>query len=75
MFFDGSKDGQDKFRSIFSPKWVDYMLRQAIALCWATLPRESRTATEIQTQVWRIVERALKDQREDADVFGTGRAP
>ncbi len=72
---DDAQPGPEDLGSIFSPKWVDYMLRQAIALCWATLPRESRTATELQTQVWRIVERALQDQREDADVFGTGRAP
>lgn len=71
---DDAQPGPEDLGSVFSPKWVDFMLRQAIAMCWAMLPRESRTAAELQAQVWRIVGRALRDQREDADAFGTGRA-
>jgi len=71
---ENAQPGPEDLGGIFSPEWAGFMLRQAIVMCWGMLPEERRTATELQAQIWRIVERALKDQREDADAFGTGRA-
>jgi hypothetical protein len=34
------------------------------------LPKERKTVDELEKQIRRIVDRALKDFREDADAFG-----
>jgi hypothetical protein len=34
------------------------------------LPKEGRNSDELERQIRRIVERALKDFREDSDAFG-----
>jgi hypothetical protein len=57
-------------RKMFGPQQVDQMVRQAIQFCWMGLPEEKRTVDEVERQVRRILDRALKDMREDAGAFG-----
>jgi len=45
-------------------------IRQAIQQCWMLLAKEKRTPEELESQIRRIVDRALKDFREDLDAFG-----
>jgi len=54
----------------FGPAQVDQTVRQAIHFCWMGLPKERRTVDELEMQVRRIVDRALKDFRDDAAAFG-----
>jgi hypothetical protein len=42
------------------------MLRQAVQLCWMALPKERRNADELERQMRRLIDRALKDFREDS---------
>jgi len=56
----------------FGPGQVDETVRQAIHFCWMSLPKERKNAVEVERQIRRIVERALKDFRDDAAVFGDG---
>ena len=64
-----SPDGGD-MSDLFGPGHVDHTIRQAIQVCWMSLPKEKRTAEEVERQIRRLVERTLKDFREDGEAFG-----
>jgi hypothetical protein len=71
--FDPNDPDQGKrMRAFFSPQQVDQQIRQAIQFCWMSLPPEKQTVDEVEQQIRRIVDRALRDLREDADSFGLG---
>ena len=55
---------------LFGPQQVDQTVRQAVQLCWMNLPKDRRTLDELESQFRRLVERALKDFREDSEAFG-----
>jgi hypothetical protein len=63
-------DSAKKMRAMFHPGQVDQSVRMAIQMCWMMLPEEGKTIDELEKQFRRIVDRALKDLREDADAFG-----
>lgn len=67
----GSEDEEslDKMRDIFSPAQVDQSVRQALQMCWMMLPNDRRNVDELERQFRRIVDRALKDLREDGEAF------
>jgi len=72
LFMEGSEgaDAAERIADAFGPGHVDQMIRQGIQSCWMSLPKGRRTTEELERQVRRIVERALKDFREDQQVFG-----
>ncbi|MBL7139606.1 MAG: hypothetical protein ISS74_01720 [Planctomycetes bacterium] len=65
-------EGADKLRHLFSPEHADQQIRQAIQFCWMALPEDRRSVDEVEKQIRRLVDRALRDLREDADAFGLG---
>lgn len=73
MFGASDPGASDKMRRMFGPGQVDEQIRQAIHFCWMMLPDDRKTVAELEQQFRRIVERALKDLREDADAFGLGK--
>lgn len=66
----GDEDAAEKMADFFGPGQVDQTIRQGIHFCWMALPKDRRNADELEKQVRRIVDRALKDFREDAEQFG-----
>lgn len=70
--FEDSDDAEKKIADIFGPAQVDQTVRQAVQFCWMGLPKERRTVEELESQIRRMVERALKDFREDRQAFGAG---
>ena len=60
----------DRMRKMFGPGQVDEHVRQGMHLCWMMLPEDKQTIDELEKQLRRIVERAIKDFREDAQAFG-----
>ncbi len=70
MVFHGDESVPDDAMSMFGPTQIDHQIRQAIQFCWMGLPKERRTVDEVEVQVRRLVDRALKDLREDAEAFG-----
>ncbi len=64
---------RDQMRSFLGPGGVDQLIRQAIELAWMMLPDERKTVTEVDRVIRQIVDRALKDFREDAESFAQGR--
>jgi hypothetical protein len=69
--FDGGDDNASEgLASMFGPGHVDHAVRQAINFCWMMLPKERKTADNLESEVRRLFERALKDFREDSAAFG-----
>jgi hypothetical protein len=66
-------EAMKRMRAFFSPQQIDHQIRQAIQFCWMALPPEQQNIEEVEKQIRRIVDRALRDLREDADSFGLGR--
>ena len=57
-------------REFFGPAGVDTMLREAVKMCWAIMPKERRSVEGVTQEIQRLVERVLRDLKEDATVFG-----
>ncbi len=72
LFSGDDPNAGDNFRKMFGPDQIDQQIRQAIRFCWMMLPDEKRSVDEVERQVRRIVDRALRDLREDFDSFGMG---
>ncbi len=70
--FDPNEDDEkraEKMRDFMSPSQIDHQIRQAIEFLWMILPKDKRNVDEIERQVRRLVDRALRDLREDFDSF------
>jgi hypothetical protein len=63
------EEGADKMRDLFGPTQIDHQIRQAIQFCWIGLPKEKKNVDEVERQIRRLVDRALRDLREDFDEF------
>ena len=57
-------------RILHGPGAADNALRQALAMCWAILPDNRKNVAEAEAELRRLVERAIRDLREDAQSFG-----
>ena len=64
--------GDDAMREMFGPGQVDQQLRGTVSSCWMALPKERRTVEEVEREMRRLFERAMKDLREDGKSFGIG---
>ncbi len=54
----------------FGPQHVDQSIRQAVQFCWLCLPKSKRNSAQLEKQIQRIVNRALRDFRKDLKAFG-----
>ena len=59
----------EKIKEFIGPGQVDHLIRQAIQFCWMALPADKRNIQEMETQMRRIFERALKNLKEDDSAF------
>ena len=66
---EGGEDPSENMADVFGPGQIDQMIRQGIHFCWMALPKDRKNADELETQIRRIVDRALKDFREDQEQF------
>lgn len=65
-----SREGEpNEFRDMMFTQ-VDSMIRQAVQSCWMALPAEKRSIDAVETEIRRVVDRALENLREDAAAFG-----
>ncbi len=64
-----SDEEEEKLRDLFGPAQIDHSVRQAIQFCWMGLPKGKRTPDEVEQHIRRIVDRALRDFREDHQAF------
>jgi hypothetical protein len=59
----------ERMSDLMGPGQIDQQIRQALQFCWMSLPKERRTLDELESQVRRIFERAMRDFREDGEAF------
>lgn len=57
-------------RDFFGPQMIDEQVRQAISFCWMALPPDRRNVDEVEKEIRRLVDRALRNLRDDATAFG-----
>jgi hypothetical protein len=69
LFDVNDDDAMDKMREMFGPTQIDQQFRQAIHFCWMGMPKEKRNVDELERQIRRLVDRALRDIRDDFDQF------
>jgi hypothetical protein len=62
-----------RLRAFFSPQQVDQQIRAAIQFCWLALPPKRQNVDEVEKQIRRLVDRALRDLRKDSKSFDLGR--
>jgi hypothetical protein len=67
---DDDENPMEKMSSMFGPGHVDQTVRSAISACWMALPKERRTAEEVEKEIRRLVERAISNLHEDVAAFG-----
>jgi hypothetical protein len=70
MFKSDDPNAENKMRHMFGPGQVDQQIRQAIQMCWMMLPKDKKNVDELEKQIRRLMERAIKDLRKDFNVFG-----
>jgi hypothetical protein len=63
-------DAAKMMRNVMGPQAVDQFIGQAVSTCWLMLPEEERTVEALEREVRRLVDRALKDLKEDMAAFG-----
>lgn len=66
----GGEDERQKLGDFLGPGHVDASVRQSLQLLWAILPAEKKNVDDIESEFRRLVDRALRDFREDAARFG-----
>lgn len=59
----------DQFRKFFGPDDIDRAVRMTIQVCFLYLPKTKRTPEELERQIHRLVDRALREFREDQQAF------
>ena len=59
-----------KIYQSMGPLAVDQSIRQALQLCWMVLPEGRKTVDVLETEIRRLVDRAIKDFKDDAKAFG-----
>jgi hypothetical protein len=60
----------ERLRSFMGPGHVDQMVHQAMQCAWMMLPDDRKTVAEVERVIRQIVDRALKNFRDDAEAFG-----
>jgi hypothetical protein len=66
----GDPDDEERLSQFLTPNQADQMIHHGIQMSWMALPKDRRTADELEKQVRRFVDRALRDFREDNESFG-----
>ena len=70
MFEKCDAGDEGKMRKFIGPMMMDHQIREAILHCWMMLPNDKKTVDAVEAEIRRVVDRALKDLREDATSFG-----
>jgi hypothetical protein len=65
-----SEAGAEKLQEFMGPQMVDQEIRRAISWCWMVLPEGQKTVEAVEREIRRLVDRALKDLKEDMAAFG-----
>jgi len=70
--FSASDENVEKMREFFSSAQVDLSVRQVIQMCWMMLPKKKRNPDNVEKEVRRLMDRAIRDFKKDFDTFKAG---
>jgi hypothetical protein len=73
LFPNDDPENRDRMRSFMGPGQVDQQIRQAIQFAWMMLPDDRKNVAEVERVIRAMVDRALKNYREDAEAFDQGK--
>ncbi len=65
---------QEMVQAMMGPQAVDDAVRRAIQVCWMMLPQGRKTMDAVETEIRRLVDRALANMRADSQTFGVSEA-
>jgi hypothetical protein len=68
--FDANDPDSKKQMQAFYGGQVDHLIRQAAQYCWMAFPPDQQNPEAVGKHLHRMVDRALRDLREDMDAFG-----
>jgi hypothetical protein len=71
-FHENDPEKLGQLHAFFGPQQVDSQIRQAIQFCWMALPTGRKNVDGVEKEIRRIVDRALRDLRDDFKSFGIG---
>jgi hypothetical protein len=66
----GGEEEEQRMKHVFGPGHADAQVRQALQMLWFAMPANRRNVDEVEREFRRLVERALKDLREDSAALG-----
>jgi hypothetical protein len=64
------ESGEPNFLAFMGPGHVDVQIRQAIQFLWTIMPRDKKNLEDVEREFRRLVDRALRDLRDDNAIFG-----
>ena len=64
----GAADAKE-MREFFGPTHADVSVRQAVQAVWLMLPKKKRDPAKVEKEFRRLVERAVRDFKQDFDTF------
>ena len=73
QFDENDPEKMREMGAFFGPHQVDNQIRQAIQFCWMVLPADRRNVDGVEKEIRRLVDRALRDLRDDFESFGPAR--
>lgn len=68
--FKSDDDDLEKTNEFLGPGHVDSSIRQSLQMLWMMLPAAKKNVGGVEEEFRRLVDRALRDFREDAERFG-----
>jgi len=73
--FDSDEDSPDfrRMHDVLGPGQIDASLRQTLQTLWMIMPADKKNVDAVEKEFRRLVDRALRDLREDSDLFGGAR--
>ncbi len=69
LAFSASDLDIEKMREFLSPAQVDLSIRQTIQMCWMMLPKKKRNPKNVEKEVRRLMDKAIRDFKKDFDTF------
>ena len=71
-FNNSGEDGPDfeRMRGFLGPGQIDASIRQTLQMLWMAMPADKKNMDAVEHEFRRLVDRALRDLREDSEAFG-----
>ena len=71
----GGGPEDERMHQFSGPGQVDQQIRQALQMCWMAMPSDQKNVDAVEREFCRLVDRAIRDLREDGEAFGARSSP